>query len=92
MGLISGAVGQFDQVHIAVLKDLRTQAGIVGKEAVAAEVVKATVARYRWMVFRANLLHEAALLGRLISEGGDVPEKIAAAGQNPAPANGAALP
>jgi hypothetical protein len=77
MGEVGAAVGQFDQVHIAVLKDLRTQAGIVGREVVAADVVKATVARYRWTVFKSILLQEAGSLGRLISEGLDVPEKPA---------------
>ena len=86
MRRLSGAVSQFDEVHIAVLSELRKQAGTLGREQVAPDIVKATMNRYRWMVFRANLLHEAAFLGRLIDEDVDAgaeevaPEGAASAG------------
>ena len=92
IGQVNAAVGQFDQVHIAVLKDLRTQAGIVGREVVAADVVKATLARYRWTVFKSVLLQEAGSLGRLISEALDVPENLAPPGAAQAPAGPPATP
>ena len=52
-----------------MLKDLQKQAGIVGRDVVAADVVKATLARYRWTTAKSILLQEAGSLGRIISEG-----------------------
>ena len=54
--------------------------------------MKATLARYRWTVFKSVLLQEAGSLGRLISEALDVPENLAPPGAAQAPAGPPATP
>ncbi|HEY3164854.1 MAG TPA: hypothetical protein VGJ71_10865, partial [Candidatus Limnocylindrales bacterium] len=52
-----------------IIKELRTQAGLVGREAVAGDIVKATLNRYRWLTFKGVLLQELGSAGRLIDAG-----------------------
>ena len=69
VGRVDGALAQFDAIHVEVLRQLRVQAGLVGREVVAADVVKATMARYRWTRFKSMLMAELGSAGRLIDGG-----------------------
>jgi hypothetical protein len=69
MGDVEGAIAKFDSCHMAIIKELRTQAGLVGREAVAGDIVKATLNRYRWLTFKGVLLQELGSAGRLIDAG-----------------------
>lgn len=57
----------FDNIHVAILRELRTQAGVLGRDAVAADIVKATVARYQWLRFKEVLLASAGSIGKSIT-------------------------
>jgi hypothetical protein len=94
MSQVTGAVARFDSLHVAVLKDLRMQAGILGKEAVAADIVKATVSKYRWARFRSLLFAELALAGRVVNGAErELGDQLGGSGPAAAPAGaGAAAP
>ena len=94
IGQVEGVMGQFDAIHVEVLRQLRVQAGLVGREVVAADVVKATMARYRWTRFKSMLIAELGSAGRLIDAGVDLAtEEGSGTGvREPEPAGAAATP
>ena len=71
VGQVDGALAQFDAIHVEVLRQLRVQAGLVGREVVAADVVKATMSRYKLIRYRSALMAELGSAGRLIAAGAD---------------------
>jgi hypothetical protein len=77
---------------MAIIRELRAQAGLVGREAVAGDIVKATVNRYRWMTFKAILLQELGNAGRLIDAGVGLGEDSTEGAAEPAPAAAGANP
>ena len=92
MGQVEGSIAQFDACHMAIIRELRAQAGLVGREAVAGDIVKATINRYRWMTFKAILLQELGNAGRLIDAGVGLGEDAADGAGEPAPAAAAPQP
>lgn len=67
LGELTAACATFDGLHLAILRELRGKAGLIGREAVAADIVKATVSRYQWLRFKGILLAEAGSVGRTVS-------------------------
>lgn len=66
MTRLEAACTAFDNLHTGILKELQKNAGLIGREAVAADIVKATVARYQWLRFKGVLLASAGSVGRTI--------------------------
>ncbi len=63
---VAAACASFDNVHNAILRGLRTQAGLVGHEVVAADIIKATLTRYKWIRTKSILMTQVGAFPRFV--------------------------
>ncbi|HXH22489.1 MAG TPA: hypothetical protein VNN10_10690 [Dehalococcoidia bacterium] len=59
-----GAIAQFDEAHLAIIQALQSRAGIQGMEDLSADIIRATKARYAFVIFRNSLVMQMGTAAR----------------------------
>jgi hypothetical protein len=61
-----GAIGQFDELHVAILQALRERAAIEGMEDLAPDILRATKVRYALLQFQSMLVTQMGTAARAV--------------------------